>query len=181
MKITLRIMMAYLVSFVFSTATLSGQKKSEKKAIKNAQEQEEFLKTKTLVEGAVYTFNAEWATTQKGRRINLMGNPNFLRLDHQNIDVDLPYFGVAQVAYGYGSSSSGGVVAKGEIYKESQKVDERKRRITTSFSVKNNSENFRMILTIYGNGNANLSVSSSNRNRITYDGKIEASAVPVGE
>lgn len=170
-----------LFFLLVAVTTVNAQTKAEKKAIKEAQEQEEFAKTKTLVEGEVFTFTADWATTQKGRRINLIGNPNFLRLDHQKVDADLPYFGVAQVASGYGSSSSGGVVAKGDIYNYSQKIDEKKRRITISFSVKNNSENFNMILTIYGNGNSNLSVSSSNRNRITYDGKIEASTVAVGE
>ncbi|WMI70316.1 DUF4251 domain-containing protein [Mangrovimonas sp. YM274] len=154
---------------------LEAQTKSEKKALKREQEREAFLKTKTLVEGEVFTFSADWATTQKGRRINLIGNPNFLRFDHGKIDADLPYFGVAQVA-GYGSSSSGGVVVKGNMYNETKKVDEKKRRIVISFSVKNTSENFNMILTVYGNGNAILSVGSSNRNRISYDGKITESS-----
>ncbi len=142
-----------------------------KKELKEQKAKENYAKTKELVNSKNFVFEADWASTQKGRRINLTTNPNFLKVQGDQVIADMPYFGVAQSAIGY----SGDAGIKFETAPEKYSVDfnDGKYKITVKFDARNKSENFNTVLTIFKNGNASLSISSNSRNHISYDGKVK--------
>jgi len=158
------------VSLLFVSTTLIGQTKAEKKALKAEAAQKEYTKMKTLIESGIYTFVAEWANSQRGGRINMMGNPNYLKMDNENVDAFLPYFGVVQAP---SMSGNAGVEFSGPVTNYRVDYNDKKQKVLIRFKAKNSSESFNLTLTVFQNGNASLNLSSSGRNSISYDGKVK--------
>lgn len=158
------------VGLLVSVNVLSAQTKEEKKALKKQKALEQYTAAKELINSGSYAFDAQSATTQKGKRINLISNPNSLVIINNIAKADLPYFGVAQnVPYG---GSDGGINFEGEMQDYQVNFDDKKNKATIRFKAKNNSESFSVILTIYSSDSASLSINSNNRNSINYDGTI---------
>ncbi len=147
-----------------------AQTKEEKKAMKAKAEQEELAKTKALIDSGTFTFVADWANSQKGGRINMMSNPNYLKIENETADVFLPYFGVVQTPNLMGK---GGIEFSGEVNDYKVDFNDKKQKTLIRFNARNGSESFTINLTVFKNGNASLMVSSSGRNSISYDGKIK--------
>lgn len=149
-------------------APITGQTKKEKRNEKAAKD---FEKMKTLMDEKVYSFEAEWATTQQGRRINLITNPNFMHITKDSADIRLPYFGIGHTStMAYGSSDGGGIVFNGEIENYEVSVDEKKKKIIIKFITNSKIESSNFLLTVFKSGSSQLSVSSSIRSNITYEG-----------
>ncbi|MBP1841027.1 DUF4251 domain-containing protein [Formosa algae] len=159
-----------LIVLVFSINLTFSQTKAEKKALKKEKQEQEFIAIKKLLESSKFTFDADWATTQGGKRISLIGNPNFLKVNDSITEADMPYFGVAQMA-SYGGD--GGITFNGPYKEYSLTYNEKKHRGIVKYAITNDSENFKITLTVYSPDSASLVVYSSNRNSITFDGKVE--------
>jgi len=159
-----------VLSIVFITIIIpaQAQNKKEQKNEKNAQA---YTEIKALINSGIYIFESDWATTQKGNRINLISNPNFLKMDHENATADLPYFGVSQ-SPSVGFSGSGGIEFDGVIKDLKVDFNDKKQKVIIKFSAQNKTENFNATLAVYRSGNANLSIISNSRNSISYDGKV---------
>ncbi len=144
-----------------------------KKELKKQKAAEEYTTTKKLINSKKFIFEADWATSQGGRRINLMSNPNFIKVDNDKTIADMPYFGVAQTAVGIMNGDAG---VKFDTSPRGYKVDfnDKKQRITIKFDADNKSENFNVTMHVYKSGNASVTITSSSRNSISYDGKIAA-------
>lgn len=148
---------------------INAQNKAEKKAEKEANELKEYKHIQTVIDSKSFEFVADWATTQKGRRVNLLGNANYFRIDGVNGEADLPYYGVAQtISY----SGDAGINFNCEISDYEVTHNEKKKRIVIKGKASKGSENFGLTLTVYHSGKSSLYISSSNRNSITYDGKL---------
>ncbi|MDU8887086.1 DUF4251 domain-containing protein [Yeosuana sp. MJ-SS3] len=154
---------------IFSAQVINAQSKAEKKDEKEANELKEYRHIQTIIDSKAFEFVGNWATTQKGRRINLIGNPNYLRVDGTKAEADLPYFGVAQVA-SYGGDA--GINFNCDLSKYEVKKVDKKKRIVIKANASEGSEKFSLTLTVYPSGNTSLYIISSNRNSITYDGKL---------
>lgn len=157
-------LIAVLLIMALSHA-LQGQNKQEKKAA----EAQAYLDLKELVATGVFTFSADWATTQQGNRINLQGNPNSLKFTEDKIIADLPFFGVTQVP---STDGRGGIYF--EVEKPEIKTDfnDKKQRIELNFIGKNKTESLSCTLSLFKNNTARLQIFSSSRNAITYDGRL---------
>ncbi|MEN8125877.1 MAG: DUF4251 domain-containing protein [Bacteroidota bacterium] len=142
-----------------------------KKELKKEKAEKEYTKTKTLIDSGIFIFNADWATTQKGNRISLIGNPNFLKIDKENAIADLPYFGVSQ-SPSVGMTDGGGIAFEGLINDYVVEYNDKKQKVIIKFSTNNKTENFNVTLAVYKSGNANLDIISNSRNSISYDGKV---------
>ena len=103
-----------LILVVFITNPINAQTKEEKKAAKAEKSLIEYDAMKVLVNEGNYEFVGEWATSQSGRRINLMSNPTSLKMENEISDGFLPFFGTAYSGAGYGSGS-GGIEFKGPV------------------------------------------------------------------
>ena len=114
----------------------------------------------------------QWAFPLRGNRIDLIGNPNFLRITGDSADVNLPYFGVRQMGGGYGDR--GGIIFNGPI--EDVQVEQGKKgnSIVMSFKgTQDGNEDLRFYVTVFPNKTTDISVNSSQRDPISYQGNIK--------
>lgn len=152
--------------FLFVSNTAFSQSKKE---LKKQKQEEEYQATKKLVESKTFVFEPDWVTTQKGRRINVSGDGYTLKIENNTTSADLPYFGQAQnVSYGGGGIEFNNMGAEINI-----ENNDKKNKIVVKFNAQEKSESFDIFLTIFSNKNATLSISSSGRNAISFDGKIK--------
>lgn len=160
-----------LVLILGSVQVIAAQSRAEKKQKKKELRAESFQELKEFFEGRNFRFVADWADTQKGRRINLMSNPNSYIQKGDTINANLPYFGVAQVAT---MSGDVGINVENMLLEgESIKYNEKKFRLVYSFKVNSTrGEMLSCVFTIQANKSATLSVRSTQRNMISYSGKV---------
>ena len=83
-----------------------------KKELKKEKEEKEYQKILTLIEGQNFEFEADWATAQGGRRINLISSPNFLKIKNDSAIIYLPYFGTLTSAAS-AMTNEGGIIFSG--------------------------------------------------------------------
>ena len=165
MKTTFVYFTILLLTFNLSFAQI----KDEKKKSKEETAKKEYERTRSLIEAGTYFFTADWTTTQKGKRINLATNFGYLKIDKENAEADLPYFGVAQVA---SYSSNGGIVFNNENVTYKVEFDDKKQKVIIQFNATQKSESFKLLLSVFKSGGASLTISSNNRNSARYDGKV---------
>ncbi|MFB9052382.1 DUF4251 domain-containing protein [Formosa undariae] len=163
-----------VIALVFGMQLTFSQTKAEKKAAKLEKQELEYAEVKTLVEKKHFIFEGEWATTQKGRRISLIGNPNYLVIDSTQTKAELPYFGIVQIA-NYGGD--GGISFDNTYSEYDLSYNDKKRSATIKYDTSNKNEKLSVTLQIYGTQSASLTLYSSNRNSITYQGNIK----PIAE
>ena len=135
------------------------------------EEQQRYDELVELVNSMEFEIENEWANPQTGNNISLIGNTNFIRFKGDSVHVFLPFFGERYSGGGYGSS--GGIEYEGPI--NSLKIEERKRQqeVLLSFEAEQNSEHLKFLITLFPNGNANTSVTTSERSSITYRGEVQ--------
>jgi len=150
---------------------VSAQTRAEKKKIKAEKAAKEYASLKDFVNSNKINFEADWATTNTGRRINLAGNSNFLKIDQTDGDIYLPFFGTAHSS-SVRFNNNGGVVYKGEIEEYTVKFNDKKQLVTIKFRTKDKSESFDFTLTLYGSKSANLTVFSNSRSNMSYSGRL---------
>ena len=144
----------------------------------------------SLISSKSFEFTADWANpmvTQSMNaiansglippgstisRINLAGNPNYLKVFGDSVSANLPYYGERQFGGGYGSAT--GIEFNGipEDYKQTFDTDNGK--YTVSFNISDKSDRYYVIMAIYPSKSTTVVVSLNNRNSIRYEGAIEA-------
>ncbi|MDR5590268.1 DUF4251 domain-containing protein [Christiangramia sp. SM2212] len=152
-----------LTILVISFASCRSSKKLTDNDLK------EFQELETLVENRQFEIVNNFANSQLGNNISIINTVNFLRMDKDSVNIDLPFFG--RRFYGNPSEKEGGIVCKGliEDYKIKEQPD--KSRIQIEFkATSENNEDFNFLIFIYSNGKADTSVNSSERSRISYRG-----------
>lgn len=155
--------------FTFVINPILGQSKSEKKAAKAKKTLQEYNTMKSLINSGNYEFTGEWANSQSGKRINLMSNPTSLKMENKEADGYLPFFGTSQSgAYG----GSGGIEFKGSPEGYAVEFNDKKQRASIKFSIKaaNSNEKHDIIMTIFASRNTTVSITSTNRSVMRYDG-----------
>lgn len=160
-----------ILLFSISVSPIFSQSKSEKKKLKQEKAVQEFKETKAWIDTQTYSFVATWANTQKGRRIDLTTNPNYLKIDQQKADIYLPYYGVVHMS-SIGLNEEGGIVFKGKIEDYKVEYNNKKLKAFITFSASAKNDKFDFILTVFKNGGSNLVVTSNIRSSINYDGEL---------
>lgn len=136
------------------------------------EERQELEELTRKIESQEFEIVHQWANPQGGASISLISNPNYIRVNGENVKLFLPYFGVRHS--GGGPGNEGGIKYEGPL--ENFKVEQRMKQqdVLVSFEGQNeNNEQLKFLITIYPNGNANTSVSSSQRSSISYRGELE--------
>ena len=143
-----------------------GRNVSDRLEINDYRELEELVKT------GEFGVEHEWALPLRGSMVNLIGNPNYIRFENDSVSVYLPYYGVRHSGGGYGSE--GGIKFEG-IPENFEVIEgEEDGKIIVEFEADQGSENLDFRLTLFDNGNATTSVTSSQRDAISYRGKLAA-------
>jgi hypothetical protein len=130
--------------------------------------EEEMNQLRTLVESRDFEIQHSWADPVRGSSIDLIGNPNYLRVRGDSVDVALPFFGERYSGGGY--NREGGIRFEGpargySVFEKSNSVDVR-------FEARRDSESYEFLITIFPNGNVTTSVNSSQRSSISYRGEV---------
>ena len=106
-------------------------------------------------------------------QINLIGNPNYVKVIGDSLSVYLPYFGERQMGGGYDSDGAGidfeGIPEKLEITK-----NEEKQRYDIRVKMKDDSENFILTIILFPNLTSTINVNSSQRFPIRYSGSVQS-------
>lgn len=132
---------------------------------------EGFNAIKEIVNNRNFEVSFRWAQPQKGGMIDLTSNPNEFSMNEDQADIYLPYFGVRHRGGAY-NQNKGGISYQGNISNLQINEDVGRRNIVLSFEAKEDTEQLFFILTIFENGNTQVSVSSSDRDSILYQGGI---------
>ena len=164
--IPVRILMLTFV--ILSLTNVIAQQKS-KKQLKEEAKLEKQKQTKLLVDSKEFVFVARTAMPQRGRTIQLTTNYT-LEFHPDVIKCDLPFFGRAFSGVGYGGG--GGMQFEGKPL--DLNIEKKKKSYDIAFKVKGDNDSYSLMLSVYFDGSAYLSISSNNRSTISYNGDIEA-------
>jgi hypothetical protein len=157
--------------FVLAVTFVNAQSKESKKEAKAQAELKEYEEMKVLVNSEVFMFTGEWANSQNGKRINLMGNPTYLKLDKKIADGYLPFFGTAQTG-GYGAG--GAIEFKGNVENYTWSFDDKKQKAIVKFKAKGDtSEYFDVTITVFRSLSTTVNINSSSRSTMSYNGRIK--------
>lgn len=165
MKTTLSIFLLLISVVSFS---VSAQEKT-KKQLKQEREQKQQNEIRAIIDSQNFVFEAQKATPQGGRLLQLDYNVYFLKFNADNTTCDLPFFGRA---YNVGYNGDGGIKFEGKP--ENIKVETKKNNTILKATVKGTTDVYDLLFSIFYNGSATLSISSNNRAPINYDGIIYA-------
>ena len=126
-----------------------------------------------LAENKAFTITTDWAYPLGIRSINLIGNPNFIKFKNDSVIGFLPYFGTVHMAANYGGD--GGISFEGipEQYEVIPQKDGKE--VKVKFEINNKMENFQVVVNLFKNSTANVSVNSAYRNSISYSGDFKES------
>ncbi len=163
------------ILLVLISASAFAQSKQEKKELKAQEEAKQFEAIKELLDSGAYEFYADWANSFQGKRINLVTNPNHLKMSEEGASIYLPYYGVAHnssPAY----SNMGAMEFEGTVEDYKIKVNEKKKQTTVTFRCKAKREVIDFTLTVFPNGNSRLNANSNVRTGMNYDGRTVAPA-----
>ena len=163
MKNILLCFILLILGFNFSNA----QEKEDKKIEKEEKQETEYIATKKAIESAAYKFNASWVNTQKGKRINIQGDGDFIEINKNQGKGYLPFFGVAHSAP---IGGNGGIEFDGAISDYEVKYNDDKKRINIQFTVDGEGERFDVSMTVQRGGNTTVTVVSNKRQSNSYNG-----------
>jgi len=138
---------------------------------KSQKKQDNYNQVLAVIESGNFEFVARKANPQGGRQIDLTTNPNYLRVNGKNGEAHMPYFG-RSFSGGYGSND-GGINFNGEFAEYNVEKNDAKFRLLIKFKIKGDNDTYNGTLTLTGLENASLSVSSNNKQVISYFGDIK--------
>jgi hypothetical protein len=137
---------------------------------KTQKKQDNYDKVLAVIESGKFEFVARKANPQGGRQIDLTTNPNYLRIKGNNGEAVMPYFG-RSFSGGYGTS--GGIEFNGEFMEYSVERNDDKFKVVIVFSIKGENDTYKGTITVTGMENASLTISSNNKQVISYYGNIK--------
>jgi hypothetical protein len=160
------IIVALMIISIISVNAQKTEKKSKKelRAEKAAKQKEEI---KGIVESKTFVFDARNVNPMSGRSINLSTQYD-VKITNDSIYSYLPYYGVAHNAV-YGGTESPMIFSQPF---ETYTMEETKNGYHVKVVVKNGSDRLDFSFHISENGSTSLSVSSMNRQAISYYGDI---------
>ena len=106
-----------------------------------------------------------------GSSINLISITNFIKKKGDSIFVDLPFFGVRQMAGSYDSDTN--ISFNGEPSTFKMTYNEKKDRYRIYFRMRKNQETFGVTIYLFPNLTAEVNVNSSHRSQMNYRGKVK--------
>lgn len=149
------------------------------------------LALQDLVESGRLEFTAEWARPlltssmnsiansgllapgNTAGRINLLGNPAYLRVVGDSVYAYLPYYGERNMVTGYGNTNNAiqfeGVAKDFELMEDSKTQG-----YNLNFSVDNDTETYTVFAKIFPGMGGTVNVNSTHRQTISYTGEISA-------
>ncbi|MBC7846109.1 MAG: DUF4251 domain-containing protein [Flavobacterium sp.] len=159
--------MLTFISFSFTNAI--AQEKS-KKQLKEEAKLEKQKQIATLVASKEFVFYPQSVSPQGARTINITDVSYTMELHPDLIKSYLPFFGRAYSGVGYGGDNGMKFEGKPTVYT----VEKTKKSYLIKVEVRGERDSYNIMLSVYFEGNAYLSINSNNRSSISYNGNIKA-------
>ena len=160
------------ISVIFLSLIMAAgysQEKS-KKQLREERKIEKQNQTAALVDSKEFVFVGRTALPQGFRTMDLTTNPNYVQFRPNNIKSEMPFFGRAFSGVGYGSDV--GLHFEGTPKEFS--VEKGKKSYQIKVVVRGEKDTYTLLLSVFFEGSATLSISSNNRSTISYNGDITA-------
>lgn len=157
----------YLVLVILSMLMVAGYSqrgREDTKVVKDGKHEQ----TEALVNSKNFIFKAKRAIPGRGNSIDLATNPNYVKFEPDVIESYMPFFGRAYMGVGYGNDT--GLHFKG--HPDVFTIEQKKKNFQVTVNVKGESDNFRLLMTVSPGGNTTLTISSNNRESISYMGEV---------
>lgn len=173
----------FLLGLLLLIATFSCKSGAESFTAAEMNELDELIKSKAI------EFEADWAIPfatnslnqisnanllppgSSASRINLNGNPNFLKIKGDSVSAYLPYYGERQFGVVYNNSNVGiqfnGILEDYEVEK-----DEEKQSYKIRFKVSATSDYYNVFITVFPNLRTYIDINSNQRLIISYQGDV---------
>ena len=159
-----------LVLMTASFASSNAQEQS-KKQLKEEAKLEKQKQTAVLVDSKEFVFSPISVSPQGGRVINLTDVSYFIEFHPDFIKSYLPFFGRGYGGMGYGGGGIGmDFEGKPTVYT----IKKTKKAYLLKAEVRGEHDSYFIMLSIYFEGSAYLSISSNKRSSISYHGNIKA-------
>lgn len=149
---------------------------SDRKAKKEQKRVEKENEIAALVESRNFVFKASRAIPTGYKSVDLTTNPNFVKFSPEFIEGWMPFFGRAY-SVSYGRDSGLKFEGKPQLFT----VEKKKKNYGVEVKVQSNSDTYTINLFISFEGSSTMSISSSNRASISYNGEIMAQEKPKEE
>ncbi len=142
-----------------------------------------------LVAKRSFEINARWARPMASQALNsisnarllpygsnasqvdITGNASYLRLVDDMVKADLPYFGERQMSGPYNSQNTG-IQFEGVPEDLQIEPNSKTKGYTMRFNINNGSESFQVIAQLFPSRSSSISITSSQRTQIRYDGTL---------
>jgi len=112
-------------------------------------------------------------------RFNISQTSAYFRMEGDQVDMSLPYFGERRMGGGYNDDN--GIEYKGKIDDLKVEFNEKKKYYRISFSAQKNTESFDVNIQLFQNLNIQMFINTSHRSNIRYDGYAEELPKKEGE
>lgn len=162
-------MKTLVFSFFLTFSMLIGfAQEKTKQQIKEEKKLAKQKEVEVLLDSKEFEFVGDRAYPQGGRTIDLTTNSNYFRLKNDSIHSEMPFFGRAYSGVAYGG---GGFDFKGPI--KDYSIEKSKKKYLIKANVRGQSDSYSILLAVFFDGGASLSINSNNRSPINYTGNIE--------
>ncbi len=133
---------------------------------------ETWAQMENVIASKNFRFDARLAEPIGSRvsRIDLQGYNAFMKLQGEDLQMELPYFGTRQVAQMGGGSQ--GIRFEGTATDVRTGRNEKNNHYNLDFKARHQSESFQCNLRVYSGMRAVLTINSNQRNSIRYEGQV---------
>jgi hypothetical protein len=164
MKTRISVLIIALFAVILNLAAQDKPAKLSKEE-KKAQKEKE---VEALISSGEYMFVGRYANPTGMKQVSLATNPNYLKVQPELIDSQMPFYGTGYSTTGYGSDA--GMKFKGKP--ESFTSEKGKKSWQIEASVSDQSDIYKIYLEVFPSGSAQLSITSNRRSTISYSGDI---------
>ncbi|TDE41915.1 DUF4251 domain-containing protein [Flavobacterium rhamnosiphilum] len=156
------------VIFLSLLMTTGYAQEKSKKELKEERKIEKQKQTAALVDSKEFVFIGKTAFPQGFRTMDLTTNSNYIKFQPDFIKSEMPFFGRAYSGVGYGGG--GGLNFEGKPQEFT--IEKGKKAYQIKAVVRGDKDTYRLLLSVFFEGSATLSISSNNRSTISYNGEI---------
>jgi hypothetical protein len=100
--------------------------------------------------------------------ISLLNIPNHFTVKNDSLKIDIPYYGEQQIALAF--KSDNGIKYMGKVGKMKARFNAKKNKYILEYWIDAKDENLRATLTLFANYKSSMSLNSSHRTTINYNG-----------
>ena len=159
---------AFLLLVIFMSSLTSFSQEKTKKELKAEKKLEQQKIISGLMDSREFKFVGRTALPTGMKSVNLSSNPNFMKFSPDLIESQMPFFGRAYSAIGYGGDTGLKFKAKPEKFDIVRKT----KTYEVEAEVRGETDNFKISLSVGFEGNSTLTVISGNRSTISYHGEV---------